>query len=161
MELFVPLNIQTILMQAIPAQYRWKCLLFEKWKQIIGPLHGKVHIQNIDKHIMLLRVSHPCWAQELLMMSAMLKKKINRVIGENSIKEIRFSYQSFIKNEIQNPKNNRPSKEMDAHISLLATQMTDAETKALNIVEEPDLQKILKSFYVSCKKKQLFANKNR
>ena len=32
----MPLNIQTILMQAIPAQYRWKCLLFEKWKQIIG-----------------------------------------------------------------------------------------------------------------------------
>ncbi len=156
----MPLNIQTILMQAIPAQYRWKCLLFEKWQQIIGPLHGKVYIQNIDKHIILLRVSHPCWAQELLMMSTMLKKKINRVIGENIIKEIRFSYQSFIKNEIQHQKNNQPTQEMDAHISFLATQMTDAENKALTIIEEPDLQKILKSFYVSCKKKQLFANKN-
>jgi hypothetical protein len=142
-------------MNAIPVEHRWKYLLFKKWDSIIGSLQGKVYIQHIYDQTILLRVSHPCWAQELLMMSAMLKKKINKVINNDTIKEIRFSYQSFIK---------PPSKEeirthffdfSQAQLSFLCSTMTESEQKALKNIDEPELQGIFKGFYKMCKQRQL------
>ncbi|MBL4588437.1 DUF721 domain-containing protein [Candidatus Babeliales bacterium] len=151
-------NVHHILFNIIPTEFRWKFLLLNQWSDIIGSLEGKVHIKQIHEHVILLSVSHPCWAQELLMMSNMLKRKINKVIGCDTIKEIRFSYKSFVKHELKKKTPLHNNSLSDRQLSLLSSTMTNHETEALNTIQEPELQKILKKFYATCKRKQILSD---
>jgi hypothetical protein len=160
MELFVTIDVQKILMQAIPAEYRWKCKIFQEWDSIIGSLKGKVYIQNIHQDVIILSVAHPCWAQELLMMSAMFKKKINQIIiaenGKQRIKSIRFSYRSFIKHLSVAKHFVRSSILQEMQLQLATIPFSPLELRALKKVKNDELQEHLSSFYLVCKRKSTF-----
>lgn len=153
-------DVHHILFKVIPIEFRWKYMLFNKWNSIIGPLQGKVYIKQIHENVILLSVTHPCWAQELLMMSNMLKRKINKVIGYDTIKEIRFSYQSFVNHELKKETLLPDNSLSDTQLSLLSSSMTNQETDALNEIREQELQDIFKKFYATCKKKQIQSHKS-
>ena len=93
---FTPLG--TFLTNIIPQEHSWKIKLFGQWKKIIGHLSEKVRIEKITNHSLTLGVCHATWAQELFLLSPMIKKKINVLLKEEKIKNIQFKTVSFKKN---------------------------------------------------------------
>ena len=87
---FVAKKISELLPALIPAHLHWKIKLFSHWPAIIGDMHDKVIIQEIQDSSLLLAVTHPAWAQELLYLGPILKKKINGYLENEYIKTIRF-----------------------------------------------------------------------
>jgi hypothetical protein len=83
-------TIKDYLETIIPQEQRWKIALFQNWETIMGPLKDKVTIAQINNDSLLLKVIHPAWAQELFLLSSMLKQKINASLGKNYIATIRF-----------------------------------------------------------------------
>lgn len=84
-------QLSVLLQQVFPSEQRWKLALFEQWGTIVGRLKDHARIEKIYDTVIIIGVSHPVWAQELQMLSGMLKEKINLVIGQERIKTIRFS----------------------------------------------------------------------
>lgn len=79
----------------MPSEHSWKVILFEKWPSIIGNMRGKVRIEKVDGTTLILGVCHPAWAQELYLLSPMLKKKINELFDKERIQVIRFKTINF------------------------------------------------------------------
>ena len=71
--------LKELLINIIPKEHSWKITLFQNWDNIIGSLKNKVIIDQIKDDVLYLGVVHPAWAQELHMLSPMLKAKINRM----------------------------------------------------------------------------------
>src|SRR3989338_8474453 len=75
----------------IPEEHLWKLELFKQWNAIIGKMKDKVIIEKIDGETLYLCASHPVWAQELLLLTPILKEKINAFLPANTIKTIRIN----------------------------------------------------------------------
>lgn len=145
--------LRSILLQVIPAEHQWKFVLFEKWDSIIGPLAERVKIEKITEDTVFLSVVHSSWAQELFLLSNMLKKKINFALNGDKIKNIRFKTAAFnFKEKTQlvttkltlipqfSTKMPRPPAKLDKR-----------EQGVLENVGCDDLRSALKNFYAQCK----------
>jgi len=85
--------IAEFLKNVIPQEHLWKIKLYYNWKTIMGVLNDKVAIVRIDHETLVLKTTHPAWAQELHLLSSMLKQKINTALGSQKIKKILFTTQ--------------------------------------------------------------------
>lgn len=140
-------HVQQLLLTIIPQEHRWKLVLFQRWDSIIGTLKDKVKIEKIQNDALFLSVSHPSWAQELLMLSGLLKRKINNILQEERIKVIRFSTTSF-----------KPTVEPITQSSLfmpippseapVSVTLTHKERKTLEGIASDDLRSALEQFCV-------------
>ena len=138
-------SLKNQLQNIIPEQHRWKLTLLSNWDAIIGHLKDKVVIERITEHTLFLGVCHPAWAQELFLLSSVIKEKINRVLAENRISEIKFKVVAIKKNT-----------NIKAVSKKTATQLTPAvlserEQKAVQAIGDDELQGALKLFYSRCK----------
>jgi len=86
----MPKPIGTLLSAIIPSEHLWKIKLFGHWEEIIGNLKEKVRIEKITNNSITLGVYHSTWAQELFLLSPVLKNKINSFLDEERIKKIQF-----------------------------------------------------------------------
>ena len=77
----------------IPEEHLWKLELFKQWNAIIGKMKDKVIIEKIDGETLYLCASHPVWAQELHLLTPMIKERINACLPSNTIKTIRINRQ--------------------------------------------------------------------
>jgi hypothetical protein len=148
-------SFRSVLTQAIPKEHRWKLQLYEAWEAIIGPLKGKVKIEKIEGDTLFLAVCHPSWAQELFLLSNMLKKKINLALNSERIKNIHFKTTSFNFTE-----KTQTVTITSAYLGQLSikpqttpVKLTKKEQEALGGVECDDLRKMLQLFYASCKRR--------
>ena len=83
-------QICSFLNDIFPKEHVWKMKLFQNWDGIIGSLKSKVRIEKLEGSMLVLGVCHPAWAQELFMLSNVIKNKINRLLKEDKIKDIDF-----------------------------------------------------------------------
>lgn len=142
----MPKRIGTFLTTIIPDEHIWKIKLFGYWETIIGNLKEKVRIEKITNNSLTLGVCHPAWAQELFLLSPMLKEKINSYLKENRIKNIQFKTVTFTS--------------VPPKIRTKQTQMHNQKEYCLSITEHSHLQTIqntelataLEQFYIRCKK---------
>lgn len=90
-------TIASLLTHTLPAAQRWKMTLFEHWPAVIGDVGEHVRIEKIYDSVLVLGVTHPAWAQELLLLSEVLRKKINTYLKQERIEKIRFRVVNKIK----------------------------------------------------------------
>jgi hypothetical protein len=133
------------LQNIIPEQHRWKLDLLSHWDGIIGHLKDKVIIEKITEGTLFLGVCHPAWAQELFLLSSVIKEKINRVLAENRISEIKFKVVAITKN-----KNIKTVSKITTY-SLLPVTLNEKEQRAIQAIGDDELQNALKLFYSRCK----------
>lgn len=88
--------IADFLKNVIPQEHLWKIKLYHDWKTIMGVLNDKVAIVRIDHETLVLKTTHPAWAQELHLLSSMLKQKINTSLGSQKITKIMFTTQDTL-----------------------------------------------------------------
>lgn len=61
------------------------------WKEIVGErIASNTHPYKIQKGILFVSTSSPVWSQELSLLSREIKERINSLLGEDVIKEMRF-----------------------------------------------------------------------
>ena len=91
-------NIDTILSKYIDnselgAKLK-KFSLFNHWPEIVGSdISRKTVPQKIFKETLYIKVENATWASELGMLKPQLIEKINRFIGEETIKDLKFKVQ--------------------------------------------------------------------
>lgn len=62
-----------------------------RWEEAVGPHIAKVATAaQIQRGVLVVRVNNATWRYELTMRKAELISKINAVIGEDAVKDIRF-----------------------------------------------------------------------
>jgi predicted nucleic acid-binding Zn ribbon protein len=65
--------------------------IFNHWEEIVGDgISSRTKPEKISRDILYISVTNSTWANELSMMSGQLLDKINRYIGTDSIKGLRF-----------------------------------------------------------------------
>ncbi|MCK4265557.1 DUF721 domain-containing protein [Candidatus Babeliales bacterium] len=152
-------KISIFLNSVFPQEHLWKMKLFQNWSHIIGSLNGKVRIERLEGSLLVLGVTHPAWAQELLLFSNVLRKKINNLFNEEKIRNIRFCTTKLgIKDRAVFPKiKNYVSFENIENIAF-----SSGERASLKQIKSVELQVVLKKYYVRCKgqKKESCCGKN-
>lgn len=144
---YVSKQIKDYLLNIIPAQHSWKVVLFQNWEKIIGNLKDKVIIDQIKDDVLYLGVVHSAWAQELHMLSPMLKSKINSCLDKERIKAIRFKLISpqFKKNKYKN-------NGVKDHLSdPVCKKLSKTEQLVLDNVIDTELRNIMYEFGLRCK----------
>lgn len=127
----------------IPKQHAWKIKLFQAWNSIIGDLAQHVRIETIQGSILVLGVSHPVWAQELHLLSDILKAKINAAIGEECITTLRFKVVYSSRNASKKEKQYTApsSKQKPKNVSL-----SSQELLTLKQIKDSELRKVLQDY---------------
>jgi len=150
--LFVAKRIGELLHNFVQKDNNWKIKLFENWDFLVGPLKDKVSIEKIDRNLLILGVSHPAWAQELFMLSDMLRQKINSFLGKEYIKTIRFRF--IEKNRDSNNFDDKTKQDdkLDDKETLKKLYLTERERKNLSKVTDPELKDWLEKFCLCCKR---------
>jgi len=144
----MPKLVGTLLTNVIPKEHAWKLKLFGHWKAIIGNFRGRVRIEKITRNSITLGVSHATWAQELFMLTPILKQKINTFLQEERIKSIQFKTVRFSQNTSTSP---TQEKTKPVPTPVQEHCLTIPEHSQLQSVESPELARALEKFYIRCK----------
>jgi hypothetical protein len=141
-------SIKDCLLNIIPREHTWKITLFQNWENIIGSLKTKVIIEKIKDDILFLGVTHPAWAQELHLLSPILKTKVNACLGQEKIKSIRITLIN-VKSQKQKPKFDKCGQ--DNLSEFICKKLSNPEQNVLNSLTDNDLRNIMHEFYLRCK----------
>ncbi|MDQ5890339.1 MAG: hypothetical protein QG604_213 [Candidatus Dependentiae bacterium] len=114
----------------------------------MGPLSRKVLLQRVDDHAVVLAVAHPGLAQELLMLSDLIRSKINEAIGHEAITTIHF--RTMAQRKAVTPLTSPVKKEV-AIIEKI--KLSTAEEKQLSTITNKELRNALAEFYATCKER--------
>jgi len=122
--------------------------VLQQWETILGPLSKKVVLQRIDSHAVVLAVAHPGLAQELLLLSDLIRSKINAAIGHEAITTIHFKTATERRtfSSPQAPAAVQPPP--PARIPL-----SPVENKQLSTINNKELRQALAEFYATCKER--------
>lgn len=142
----MPKILGQILVDIIPSKHQWKIKLFNNWEDIMGNLKEKAKIVQITNNSITLGVCHPTWAQELRLLSSMIKKKINNLFDEEKIKKINFKVINF-----SNKKKISKNVEYRCNIEKIEYLLSIEEHNKLKNIKNKELASSLEKFYVRCK----------
>ena len=141
-------HIKDFLSTIVPKADTWQLQLVQQWETIIGNLTAYVYLEKIHDDTLLLGVTNTSWMQELYYLSDVLLKKINTHLNHPHVKQLRFKYSPRKKNKIASSSSSSMPTECQ-HLSL-----TIAQQKALEQIQDPQLQEALKNFLVACYKER-------
>ena len=153
-------QVRHLIAHIIPKQHRWKMDLFQQWSSIIGSLSDKVRIEKIVGNKLILGVIHPAWAQELFMMSHVIKDKVNSALKQERIKEVRVKAVDFMEATQKTANRQRQCDRINPTPGAIIT-LSFLEKKALAVVENKELQEELRRFYIRCKERGIFYGQNK
>lgn len=68
-----------------------KYQVFSMWRRMVGNISRNAKPRRLDGDVLYVATSSAAWAQELTLMRGKIRAAINRVLGGNYIKEVRFS----------------------------------------------------------------------
>jgi len=141
-------HILSHLHKVLPQDQAWKMKVLQEWTTILGPLARKVILQRIDDSAVVLTVSHPSLAHELLMLTDLIKSKINQAIGTERITSIHFKThapRAPIATTITTPPKTIPQ--------TTRAPLTTGEQKQLATITNKELRNALAEFYATCKER--------
>lgn len=139
--------LKNLLQTIINPEKNWKTILLYQWRDIIGNLHNKVHIEKIYDDTLVLGVFHSSWMQELYLLSPLIIKKINEKLEHPHIKQIRFKHMSDKK------KLNKKTKIGIIHKK--DVQLSKQDESILAKISDPTLRDALKAFRIRCYRESL------
>lgn len=140
-------NIKKCLINIIPQEYFWKISLLENWENIIGDLKKNVTIEQIKEDVLFLGVVHPAWAQEIFVLTPILKQKINTYLGKEYIKSIQIRLR-------QSKKQDKKMTNVATEFSFKQAALTSNELEILTQIKNAELREIMQNFYMKCKCKR-------
>ena len=144
-------HVSELLNKFISQENSWKIKLLNNWDTIVGDLKNKVSIEKIDRNLLVLNVANPAWAQELFMLSHLLKKQINDFLGDKYIKQLRFkTIRRHPKKRKKTAYNNYLQKQESINLNDIC--LTPTEQKELSKIVDKELQESLERFYLCCKR---------
>ncbi len=146
-------HISELLANFVHPKDVWKIKLFNNWDKVVGELKDKVTIIKIENKLLVLGVTHPAWAQELFMLSDVLKNRINSLFEKEHIKYIRFK--TLKRNEYvhKSLKNEQVlAKQVLSRRVLARRVLTKKEYLSLTKIKDQELKDNLKSFCFRCKR---------
>lgn len=135
-------NLKELLQNLINPHQSWKTDLLYRWKDIIGSLHSRVRIEKIQDDMLILGVFHPCWMQELYLLSPLLIKTINEKLDQPYIKQIRFKQICLKKEKIKTTE----EKNFQKKNIILSKE----DESILAKIADPNLRDALKAFRIRC-----------
>jgi len=136
--------LKELLQTLINPKKNWKTDLLYRWNDIIGPLHSKVRIEQICDDTLILGVFHPCWMQELYLLSPLLIKTINENLDQPHIKQQHLKHIG-IKNITK--KNFKLKSHKKNHKEII---LTKEEERTLAKIDDPALRDALKFYRIRC-----------
>jgi len=138
-------SIKEILPTILGQQSNWKIRILSNWETIWGNLSSKVHLERIDKHQLVIGVHDSCWLQELHMLSHLLLRTINKIVGTEQIKQLCFR-------KIEKKKTLCTSKKhtVQTRTPVRPIALSKKEQLALSLIKDPHLSNALKQFLVRC-----------
>jgi len=145
--------LKELLLGIIPQEHQWKVTLFKNWDEIIGPMKDKVIIEKIEESVLVLGVAHPAWAQELFLLSPMLKQKINRYLQTERITRIRFKFLDLPGHRSDTLKKQTVYRAGDEqkNVILKVIALSESEKTMLERINNLDLRCSLEQFFQRCK----------
>ena len=146
---FMIKSLKNLMLNAIPADQRWKMTIMEHWPTIIGELHNRVFISKIEGSILFISASHPAWAQELSYLEPAIKKNINDLFKRPMISTIRFSCHNRNKNCDTHVL--QPIKKIQEQRQEIPT-LSPEEKRILAPITNSELQSELEAYLIRCKK---------
>jgi hypothetical protein len=143
-------TIKLMLREIIVPEHAWKVTILNNWESVIGELKTKVFIEVILDEQVILGVTHPALAQELLFLSPLIKQKINALFTQERIKKIGFRViqkrpigsECFIE---QRNYDNCLKKEISSIYPL-----TIRQHEVLALLKDPDLKASCEKFFKRC-----------
>lgn len=138
-------SVKDLLPLILNQQNDWRIRLLNNWNTIWGNLSSKVHLERIDTHQLTIGVHDSCWMHELHMLSELLLHSINKTIGCQQIKQLRFRHVEQKTKSAIAP--SRPQPYTSAHKPII---LNAKEQGALNRIKDPSLSTVLRDFLVRC-----------
>jgi hypothetical protein len=132
------------LLQTIFKNEHWKIKLLSEWNLITGNLSSKMRLEKIDGATLIIGVYQASWLQELYLLSSVLKQTINRHLGSDYIKQLRFKHASVQK------KKEAPNVQKVDNVPVKKIVLSHNEQTALNTVKDEELKKALHGFLSRC-----------
>lgn len=145
------IHIKELLTNIIPQKEHWKITLFHRWDEIMGPLKDKVSIAQINNDTLFLKVTHPAWAQELHLLSSMLKQKINAHLDAPHITTIRFINADTKQVKPYAKYTQLGTQQKKIYTQHQNVQLSSGEENIVAKVNDPELKYALTNFFVRCK----------
>lgn len=136
-------DIKQLLNTILHTDSSWKVQLLRDWKDILGNLGTKVHLEKIHDDTLILGVSDSCWMQELYMLSHLIINKINQKLDQPRIKKLRF------KTVGDQPRMQYVPSQRHEYV-VKEVKLNPTEKRALEKIKDPQLQDALKQFLVRC-----------
>lgn len=127
----------------------WQFTLLSEWSSIVGALATKMKVEKIKGSTLIIGVFHPSWLQELYSFSDMIQKTINTYLQGTYITAIQFK--SAVVYHKKNVKNDYQGSFARDHKEIC---LSAQQKKALEKVEDQELQKALHSFLERCVQKK-------
>jgi hypothetical protein len=143
----MPKPIGSFLTNVIPEEHLWKLKLFGCWKSIIGNLQSKVRIEKIADDSITLGVMHATWAQELFLISPIIKNKINDALKEEKIKTIHFRIVPFGQK--------KEKLKLEKVLVIKEHNLSIIEHAHLEKLKNKELANVLGQFYIRCKNQKI------
>lgn len=140
--------IGSFLTNVIPEEHLWKLKLFGNWKSIIGNLQEKVRIEKISDTSIVLGVAHATWAQELFLITPIIKNKINAALKEERIQTIHFRIVPFGKKKELFKQQKKRQIIKEHNLSII-------EHSHLEKLKNKELANALAQFYIRCKNQKI------
>lgn len=140
--------LKELLETLINPEKNWKTDLLYRWHDIIGALYNKVRIEKIYEDTLILGVFHPCWMQELYLLSPLLIKTINEKLDQPYIKQIHFKHIGLKKHKKNNIKPITHKKNKNEIV------LTKEDERTLAKIADPALRELLKAFRIRCYQEQ-------
>jgi hypothetical protein len=141
--------LKHFLIALIPEHHLWKLELFKKWESIVGKhLKDKIFIEKIDKGVLYLTASHPVWAQELFLLSPLIKEHINAQFSEKKVTAIKFCA-----SPARTPQQIQPSQKIVSAKpqSPMPQKLNSQEHALLASLRSPELQSAIAAYFIRCK----------
>jgi|GEM_PF-296792 len=121
----------------------WRMTLIKEWPTIFGPFSNRVNIESISDNTIVLGVNDSCLMQELYLLSPLILHTIQKSLGNDTIKQVRFK-RTEVKT-FQQHKRPMPVIKTETPVTLTA-----AESHALRGIQDPQLQEALRIYCIRC-----------
>jgi len=142
----MPRIIAHIIETVIKPPHAWHYTLVSHWHTIMGNLSTKAIIDRIEGNIVTLGVYDACWLQELYLLAPILRDRLNQMLDQPYIKELRFKRTGKKRKSRLLIKTSAPTP-LSAPIIL-----TNSEQHALKKIDDPVLKEVLIAFRSRCQR---------
>ena len=122
----------------------WKVSLLVHWETIVGKLNTRTRLEKIYDDLLVVGVYDSHWMQELYLLSNELIENLNRHLGKDYIKRLRFVLVDEHKKRGPTKTKKRSRKKYKEAV------LSKRQEKALEQIESVNLQDVLKLYLARC-----------